>query len=84
MPIIVFSCEDGHVTKKFFRRAPDSGCAILACPTCHKPLYRQLSAPNSKSVVIVDNGVQAKAVEVNLDMVEKIREQSTKDFTQKD
>jgi transcription initiation factor IIE alpha subunit len=83
MPIMAFVCPDGHIVKKFLRKVP-KGELSFRCPGCGKPLSHQLCAPNSQSLVIVDNGVQAKAVEVNLDMVEKIREQSTKDFSEKD
>jgi hypothetical protein len=83
MPILAYACEDGHVTKKFFRKLPGKDVTFV-CPVCLKPVQHQLCAPNSQSIVTVDNGVQAKAVEVNLDMIEKIREQSVKDFSQKD
>lgn len=83
MPIICYACENGHYTKKFVRKPKDAP-VTFPCPACEKPVERKLSAPSTASIVIVDNGVQAKAVEVNLDMVEKIREQSTKDFTTKE
>lgn len=83
MPMILYACEDGHFSKKFIRHALDA-LASFPCPVCKKSVIRKLSAPNSASIVIVDNGVQSKAVEVNLDMVEKIRDQSSKDFSQKD
>jgi hypothetical protein len=42
-------------------------------------MKRQLKGPSSTSIVTVDNGVQARAVEVNLEIVEDIKERSTKD-----
>ena len=39
-----------------------------------------LSAPSSVSKVIVDNGFQARAVEVNPDIIEINKERSEKDY----
>jgi hypothetical protein len=46
-------------------------------------MKKQLSAPSSTSVITVDNGHQAKAVEVNLEVVKSNEENSTKDFREK-
>jgi hypothetical protein len=42
-----------------------------------------LKAPASTSTVVVDNGIQARATEVNLEVVEDIQARSTKDFREK-
>ena len=42
-----------------------------------------MSAPNSRSIVTVDNGVQARSVDVDLTLVEDIKDRSTKDFKDK-
>ena len=54
----------------------------FAC-SCGGEYKKQLSAPSSKSVVTIDNGFQAKAVEVNLDTIQSNEENSTKDFREK-
>jgi hypothetical protein len=78
MPIIAYQCSCGLVTKKFYRVVKE----IPSCLTCKcgKDTKRTLSAPSSASIVSIDNGVQARAVEVNLDIVEDVRNRSTKDF----
>jgi hypothetical protein len=56
----------------------------LECPRkCEVGMKKQLSAPSSTSVITVDNGHQAKAVEVNLEVVKSNEENSTKDFREK-
>lgn len=42
-----------------------------------------LRAPSSTSVVVVDNGVQARSVEVNLEIVESIKERANKGIGEK-
>ena len=81
--MIVYACENGHLVKKFIRQASQAPVSFI-CVTCKCDMKKQLRAPNSQSVITVDNGVQAKAVEVNLELVEAIKDQSTKDFTTKE
>lgn len=58
--------------------------AFFLCIKCGKNAKKILKAPSSTSTIVVDNGVQGRAVEVNLEVVEDIRERSTKDFNKKD
>lgn len=65
--------------KKFYRQAKEApSCNV--CTNCSKDAKRTLSAPNSTSVVTIDNGVQARSTEVNLEIIESIKERSTKDY----
>jgi len=64
---------------KFFRQASQAP-AFFSCEKCGKNAKRMLKAPSSQSIIKVDNGVQARAVEVNLDVIEDIKNRSTKDF----
>jgi hypothetical protein len=66
---------------KFYRQAKDAPVK-LAC-VCGKEYKKQLSAPTSKSVLVIDNGVQSRQVEVNLDTIASNEENSTKDFREK-
>lgn len=79
MPIIAYSCECGTVMKKFHRTAKDAP-SLLSCTKCGKESKRILSAPSSVSKITIDNGVQARAVEVNPDIVEINEERSRKDY----
>lgn len=82
MPLIAYKCDCGHAANKFFRR-PKEAPPTSKCEKCSGDLKKQLSAPSSTSKIVVDNGVQARAVEVDLDIVKDIEERSTKDFRNK-
>lgn len=81
MPLIHYSGECGHSVSKFYRQAKDAP-AFFACPAddCYHDLKKQLKAPSSASKVTVDNGVQARAVEINPDIVEINKKRSEKDY----
>ena len=79
MPLIAYVCECGHVEKKFHRQAKDSP-AFFLCTHCGKDMKKSLSAPNSTSNISIDNGVQARAVEINPDIVEINKARSEKNY----
>ncbi len=82
MPLIHYLCSCGKNISKFYRVAKDApSCIISEDGVCE--YKRQLSSPSSKSVIQIDNGVQAKSVEVNLDTIESNQINSTKDFREK-
>lgn len=77
MPMITFKCNnpdcDNQITK-FFSKMKDVS-PFLDCGECGTgKLERQLGAPTSKSTQIIDNGVQARKVEVMNEVVEKERD----------
>lgn len=78
MPLFNYLCECKESVKKFYRQAKDAP-SIVPCK-CGKESKRILSVPSNASIVVVDNGLQAKRTEVNLEIVESIKERSTKDF----
>lgn len=82
MPLIHYLCECSCSTSKFYRQPKDASSTV-PCKKCGKEAKKQLSAPNSKSIIVVDNGFQARATEVDLEMVKDIEERSTKDFKDK-
>jgi hypothetical protein len=81
MPLIVYACKAGHITKKLTRQAKDAP-ASFPCPAedCYHEAKKQLSAPNSASKISIDNGVQARAVEINPDIVEINKARSEKNY----
>lgn len=79
MPIIAYSCECNTIQKKFFRQVRDVP-AFLVCPTCNKQAKKMLSSPSSSSKIIIDNGHQAKAVEVAPDIIEINKARSEKNY----
>lgn len=81
MPLIHYGHPEGcpYSITKFFRSPKDAPSSIT-CIKCGKDAIKILKGPSSKSVVTVDNGFQARATEVNLELVEDIKDRSTKDF----
>lgn len=68
MPLFHYLCSGNHSVKKFYRQAKDAP-VVLLCEKCDKESKKMLSAPNSASTIIIDNGFQARSVEVNLDII---------------
>lgn len=82
MPLIHYQCECSYSTSKFVRHPKDALTEVV-CKKCGKNAKKQLKGPSSKSIVVVDNGVQARATEVDMELVEDIEARSTKDFKEK-
>ncbi len=79
MPIFAYKCSDGHVDKKFHRQVSQAPACIV-CKECGKESKKILSAPSSGSKIVVDNGVQARAVEIIPNIIELNHEKSKKDY----
>lgn len=74
MPIIKFKCNNldcnNEITKYF--KTNEKIPPFLNCGECGTgKLEKQLSAPGSNKIQIVDNGVQARQVELMDEVVEK-------------
>lgn len=77
MPMIKFQCNNpdcvNNITKLFtdVKAIPP----FLDCGECGTgKLERQLGAPSSKSTQVLDDGLQARRLEISNDVVEKERE----------
>lgn len=82
MPRISYSCSNCKVMKnKFYKSSKDIKNKIEC--ECGKELVRQLSSPTQKSTMIVDNGVQAKATELNREIVEIIEDREKSQLKQR-
>jgi tetraacyldisaccharide-1-P 4'-kinase len=85
MPLIYYTGKCNHSVSKFFRQAKDAPVSIF-CPAedCYHDLKKQLKSPSSASKIVVDNGFQARAVEIDPDIVEINEERSSKDYSKED
>lgn len=81
MPLISYACASGHSVKKFYRQVKEAP-AVLPCEECDKELKKQLKAPASTSKISIDNGVQARAVEVNPDIIAINHERANKNYSE--
>ena len=79
MPLIAYACKCKHVIKKFFRQGKDAP-AFFACEKCNSQMKKSLSAPSNGSKIVVDNGVQARAVEIVPDIIEINKARSEKNY----
>ena len=79
MPLIYYSCQCGFSGSRFHRQVKDVP-ASFECDICGSQAKRQLKAPSSASKVVVDNGFQARAVEVNPEIIEINEKRSDKDY----
>jgi hypothetical protein len=73
MPRISYYCSECLKTLKKFYKTSKEIEDKRECE-CGGELVRQLSSPSQKSTMVMDNGLQAKAVEVNRDIVEIIED----------
>lgn len=76
--IIHYLCESCKETnKKYYRKAKDI-LSEFECK-CGKKMERQLGAPSSNCTQIIDNGLQARQVEVSSQVVEQEKEKLYKE-----
>lgn len=54
--------------------------ASFVCPKCNSDMKKMLSSPSSSSKITVDNGVQARAVEISPDIIEINKARAEKDY----
>jgi len=52
----------------------------IECESCKGDMQRKLSSPGQKSTIVVDNGVQAKATELNREIVQIIEDREKADL----
>lgn len=75
--LITYCCNNPECTnsiEKYFLKAKDIA-SFLDCGECGTgKLERQLGAPATKTTQIIDNGLQARQVEVNSEVVLKEQE----------
>lgn len=77
MPMITFQCNNpdcDNSIDKMFSKIKDVP-PFLDCGACGVgKLERMLGAPSSKSTQVIDNGVQARKIEIMNEVVEKERQ----------
>jgi hypothetical protein len=80
--LIKFSCNNPRCKNeisKFFKTYKDIP-SFLDCGSCGTgKLEREFSAPSSKSVFVVDNGFQAKSVEVTTEILDQENKKVNRD-----
>jgi hypothetical protein len=79
MPMLQYVCHDcGFSLKKLLRKSPFP--STLICERCDGSMTKELSAPTQSSKISIDNGVQARAVEITPDIIEINEARSNKNY----
>jgi len=79
MPRIQYNCSNCNIVKKKFYKSSKEILNKIECE-CGGELARQLSSPTQRSKMVVDNGVQAKATELDREIVEIIEDREESQF----
>jgi len=79
MPLIAYQCECKNSKTKYYRQVKDVP-AFIICDKCEKQMKKLLSSPTNSSKITVDNGLQARAVEIIPDIVEINQKRSDKNY----
>jgi DNA-directed RNA polymerase subunit RPC12/RpoP len=79
MPMIKYVCKCGNEKSKFFSNT-NKILDSIKCEKCGEEIVRTLSSPSQRSKITVDNGVQAKAVELDRQIVEIIEDREKVDL----
>jgi hypothetical protein len=83
MPRIPYACGlCGKITKKFYKNSKDIKDKI-DCDCEGGEMFRKLSSPSQRSKMVVDNGVQAKATEIDTNIVEIIEDREEAQLKQR-
>jgi len=81
MPLIYYICDCKESLSRFYRISKDIPSKIPC--SCGLEMKRQLSGPSNASKIVIDNGIQAKSVEVDLEVIESNLENSDRNFREK-
>ena len=82
MPLINYSCSCGLVFKKYYKTAKDSP-PRNPCK-CGAEAVKSFGVTSSSHKIVIDNGLMAKKVEVDPDIMEINDERSKKDYSEDD
>jgi hypothetical protein len=81
MPLINYLCDCGEIQKKYFKTAKDS-LPSVECK-CGLKAKKVFGTTSSSHKIVIDNGLQARAVELqSIDIMEINDERSTRDYTE--
>lgn len=83
MPIFAYECADCNLIYKIYHRSVQSALLSIECEKCKKQIKKLLSAPSNSSKITIDNGVQARSVEIIPNIIELNKERSEKDYREK-
>lgn len=78
MPRVQYKCQCSYSKKKFYNLLADIQNTIK-CDKCELDMTRILGSPASKNVIVIDNGLMTRSIEIDENVLENAEERSTKD-----
>lgn len=83
MPLINYSCTCGFSFNKYFKSAKDA-TPTVGCVKCGLEAKKSFGSTSSSHKITIDNGLMARSVEVDPNIIEINDERSAKDYTEED
>lgn len=82
MPLLNYVCSCGEIYKKYFKTAKDSP-ATVGCK-CGLEAKKSFGASSSSHKITIDNGMMARRLEIDPDIMEINDDRSRKDYSEED
>jgi hypothetical protein len=83
MPLIAYACTCGEIAKKYLKSAKDAASSII-CAKCGLEAKKAFGTTSSSYKVTIDNGVMARKVEIDPDIMEINDERSSREYSEED
>jgi hypothetical protein len=77
-----YSCDCGEIQKKYFKTAKDAPPAVKC--KCGLESRKTFGAISSSHLTVIDNGISARRLEINPEIMEINDARSAKDYTEED
>lgn len=81
MPLINYSCTCGNSVKKYFK-SPKEALASVLCEKCGSEAKKAFGATSTSKKVTIDNGVMARRIEVDENIMAINDDRSDKDYSE--
>ncbi len=80
MPLQNYSCTCGKLFKKYFKLAKEAP-ALLSCE-CGLQARKVFGTTSSSHKIVIDNGIQARSIEIDPNIVEYNEERASTDYSE--
>lgn len=80
MPLINYLCGCGETVKKYFKSAKDALPAVVC--KCGSEARKGFGATSSSHKITIDNGLMAKSITVDPNIMEINDERSSRDYSE--
>lgn len=83
MPLINYKCGCAEIQKKYFKSVKDAPSTVQ-CMFCNTEGRKVFGTTSSSHKITIDNGLMAKSVEVDPEIMEINDERSSRDYSEED